>query len=1234
MLFNGISIVEGSELQNLTVASGSTLPTNAKRGELFFLVQGNSQALYVNNGGAWVRIADEHTQLTFTPVNKAGDTMTGRLTLSGDPVQALDAATRQFVVNYSHSFSSLNGKPSTLSGYGISDAQPLDNDLTAIANLSSNGFVSKTGNGTAATRSINGSAGRISVTNGDGISGNPTLDLVPVATANRYYATNVDQYGRTTGGSTSISTSEVDEGVNLYHTDARVRNAIGVSGSLTYEPSTGVISYTAPIYTTATVAEGAGNLYFTNARARNAISASGDLAYDAATGVISYTAPVSTTGNITEGSNLYFTNARARAAVSASGDLTYNPGSGVFSYTTPTSDGIAEGVTSLYYTDARARASISVDGNLSYSPTTGVISYITPSTDGIVEGLANKYFTTVRARAAISAGGDLSYNSSTGVVSYTVPTTDGITEGSSNLFFTNARARNAIAVSGSLSYDQSSGVISYTEPTLNTDIVVEGSNNLFYTNDRARHAISVAGSLSYNQTTGVISYNEPALSTSNISEGSNLYYTDTRVRNALAISAGTSGVTYSGGLFNFSSVAPLASPAFTGNPTTPTAAAGASTTQIASTEFVANALSNFSTGNIASASKWSTARTINVTGDAAGSVTLDGTSNVVLNLTMPSINSAVGTFGSASSTNTISVNSKGTITGITNAPIAIDASQVSGVLSDALVKQSNVTQHQASLSISEAQLVDGTILPRLAADETVTGAWTFDQRVSGRNPQLPTHFATKLYVDNLVTGLDFKQSCRAATTSNITLSGLQTIDGVTVIAGNRVLVKNQTDAKENGIYTVDVSVWTRAADADNSPIIEISSGMYCFIEEGTINASTGWVLASSDPVMLGSTDLLFTQFTGLGQIAAGNGLSKSGSTLSVSTASDRITSGVSGIDLGTVSDSGTGAFKKISVDSYGRVIGTSPVTTSDLSSLLTTSNIAEGTNQYFTTARAIASPLSGYTVGANSVVAASDTILSAFGKTQKQISDLQSANTGDETRARIISKIGFEPVNKNGDNVGYLESDQTWHTLDVIKGDFGVESRNYLQSGGGGSGQGGRTIYKDDSNVSRWMDGLSANAGVKNYQLYDLANARAIYTVSYTTGMMSFNTPISTRGIQEMVNVSTAPTVSQNVDVITSAVHYYTAPTSNFTLNVRGDSTTPLSTYMANGSSITFAFIVSNGATGYYPTSISIDGVTVTPKWNGTAPTIGNTSAVDVYSYTIIRANSSWTVLASRTKYA
>ena len=162
-------------------------------------------------------------------------------------------------------------------------------------------------------------------------------------------------------------------------------------------------------------------------------------------------------------------------------------------------------------------------------------------------------------------------------------------------------------------------------------------------------------------------------------------------------------------------------------------------------------------------------------------------------------------------------------------------------------------------------------------------------------PTADTDAATKAYVDAARSGLDVKGSVRAATTTNITLSGAQTIDGVSVIAGDRVLVKDQSTASTNGIYVAAASTWSRATDADVDA--EVHAGLFTFVEEGTLGADTGWVLTTNNPIVLGSTALAFTQFSGVGQLVAGAGLTKTGNSVDAVGTNNRITVNADSIDI-------------------------------------------------------------------------------------------------------------------------------------------------------------------------------------------------------------------------------------------------------------------------------------------------------------------------------------------------
>jgi hypothetical protein len=170
------------------------------------------------------------------------------------------------------------------------------------------------------------------------------------------------------------------------------------------------------------------------------------------------------------------------------------------------------------------------------------------------------------------------------------------------------------------------------------------------------------------------------------------------------------------------------------------------------------------------------------------------------------------------------------------------------------------------------------------------------QKITGLgDPTNDTDAANKRYVDAAVVGIDWKASVKAATTADIALSGTQTIDDVALGAGDRVLVKNQNNPAENGIYVTASGSWSRASDADTAA--EVTSGFAVFVEQGTVNSDSGWVLTTDGAVVLGTTELVFTQFTGLGQVTAGTGLTKTGNTIDVGGTADRISVTSTAVDI-------------------------------------------------------------------------------------------------------------------------------------------------------------------------------------------------------------------------------------------------------------------------------------------------------------------------------------------------
>ena len=187
------------------------------------------------------------------------------------------------------------------------------------------------------------------------------------------------------------------------------------------------------------------------------------------------------------------------------------------------------------------------------------------------------------------------------------------------------------------------------------------------------------------------------------------------------------------------------------------------------------------------------------------------------------------------------------------------------------------------------------------------------------DPTADADAANKGYVDGVAQGLDIKDSCIAATTGNITISTAlnngDTLDGVSLSTNDRVLVKDQSSASENGIYIVGSS----PARADDLAAGADAAGMFTFVEKGTVNADNGFVCSSDKgSAVVGTNNLTFVQFSGAGQITAGDGLDKSGNTLSLDIqsngglifASTELTVDLSASSItGTlaISDGGTGA---------------------------------------------------------------------------------------------------------------------------------------------------------------------------------------------------------------------------------------------------------------------------------------------------------------------------------------
>lgn len=230
--------------------------------------------------------------------------------------------------------------------------------------------------------------------------------------------------------------------------------------------------------------------------------------------------------------------------------------------------------------------------------------------------------------------------------------------------------------------------------------------------------------------------------------------------------------------------------------------------------------------------------------------------------------------------------SKLNLTGsIVNADVNATANIAYSKLAD-LGGSANAVLIQSGNKVAPSAIISTDLIQR-----TGSVAFTADQSHGGfkitnlADPVSAQDAATKFYVDSVSAGLDPKASVRVATTVAGTLATSfengDTIDGVTLATGNRILIKNQATASQNGIYTVNSSgAPTRATDFDGSPANEVSGGAFTFVEQGTVNVGTGWVVVWDGNVVVGTDAINFTQFSDTGTVTylAGAGLTQTGTT--------------------------------------------------------------------------------------------------------------------------------------------------------------------------------------------------------------------------------------------------------------------------------------------------------------------------------------------------------------------
>lgn len=386
-----------------------------------------------------------------------------------------------------------------------------------------------------------------------------------------------------------------------------------------------------------------------------------------------------------------------------------------------------------------------------------------------------------------------------------------------------------------------------------------------------------------------------ALSTSDIEEGTNLYYTNERAQDAVGTILGT-GLTYND------------------------AAPGIGIDNAALSTYLLEGVSGASYGLIGTSAYLDVKNTngynkeieldiaaVETKLDTDGYVTETSESTLTnKTLTSPQINEAVALTATSTELNYVDgvtssiqtqIDAKASLSGATF------TGTVSGI-SKSMVGLGNV-DNTADANKPVSTATQTALDAKLSlTGGTLTGALT----LSGA-PSADLHAATKAYVDTLATGLRVKDPVVVATISNLTATydngtdglgaflegssngALGLIDNYAVTTNDRVLVRSQTDATENGIYYVDTlgsgsSKWKliRATDADNSPSAEVAGGNFCLVQFGDTNANAGFIISTVGTITLGTDDVTFTQFSAAQNILAGTGIVKDGSEISIDAA--------------------------------------------------------------------------------------------------------------------------------------------------------------------------------------------------------------------------------------------------------------------------------------------------------------------------------------------------------------